>query len=173
MFIAPENGQDESTNISDDTWEKLSLMPQSSICEMAFSLDRYYNVEEIPILKESDILCKYYILDTGENISNDSPHYFGFDEQYWSIATRSEEFDIIKKPPFPCGFIDKIEWMLNYDDIFKQIAPYLANNTTLKERHEYLRKNGLFTYAIIVEGKASDLIELRKIGNIMYPQFYP
>jgi len=68
VFELPkENGVDSASN-SQKIWESLERLPSGTVAEMAFSLDKYYDVIEVPKLHGENLAISWYALDTGEQV---------------------------------------------------------------------------------------------------------
>lgn len=95
--------QREDNGAEHPVWEALERLPSGTVAEMAFSLDRYYEVTEVPVLPGEHLEISWYALDTGERERFAQPaagpvgdsgiitEPFGLSPDYWFYEIPGQE----------------------------------------------------------------------------------
>ncbi len=122
-------------------WEGLERLPSGTAAEMAFSLDSYYYLKEIPKLPGEHLVISWYALDTGEQLITDQEIYYppsplGINpHEYWKHIPeqpkKKEPFSsrlsnwlrgfnsyVSSQPPFPDGYLEKVAWLAERPKLF-------------------------------------------------------
>jgi hypothetical protein len=177
-------------------WEGLERLPSGTAAEMAFSLDNYYDLKEVPKLPGEHLVISWYALDTGEQLITDQENYYspkplGINpHEYWKHIPeqpkKKEKFSIrlsnwlrgfesyvSAQPPFPDSYIEKVAWLAERPELLYAVAPSVQSSIPIEQRYQYLKDHGLKTYGIVVHGPADELLELQNMPQLMEPQLGP
>jgi hypothetical protein len=181
-----------STARDAEFWQRLELLPPGTAAEMAFSLDRYYDIDKIPQFPGEDLTISWCALDTGERLGPDqnpggvvgAP--LGIDYYYWSYKTTDtmggESFpfgptDWLRGTtrtatihPLPQDYVDKIAWLSQHPAIFNAVAPDVQHEIPIQQRYQYLKEHGLKVYGIVVQGPVKELLALKNIPQLHDPE---
>lgn len=177
-------------------WEGLERLPSGTAAEMAFSLDNYYDLKEVPKLPGEHLVISWYALDTGEQLITDQENYYppsplGINpHEYWKHIPeqpkKKEKFSIplsnwqrgfesyvSSQPPFPDGYIEKVAWLAERPKLFYAVAPFVQSSIPIEQRYQYLKEHGLKTYGIVIHGPVDELLELQNMPQFIEPQLGP
>ena len=177
-------------------WEGLERLPSGTVAEMAFSLDQYYDLKEVPKLPGEHLAISWYTLDTGERLITDQENYYppsplGINPtEYWkhipeqpkkkekffirlSNWLRGFESYVSSQPPFPDGYLEKVAWLAERPKLFYAVAPFVQSSIPIENRYQYLKEHGLKTYGIVVHGPVDELLELQNMPQLQGPQLGP
>ncbi len=145
-------------------WKVLEGLPNETVAEAYISLNDVVDVEEIEkLMPNVDIV--WAAIDTGvedKNLSKDgdvvSPigYPIQLDQTYWSpfrdVASNEE------------AFIDILQFIVKHEELATEVSS--AKNLALSERIEYIEKNGVKTYAVVVTGPKQELLGLKDLSVI-------
>ncbi|MBU9710995.1 anti-sigma factor C-terminal domain-containing protein [Evansella tamaricis] len=169
--------------LTDETWEALSILPEGTVSEMAISFDSLYEIDDVyPILDGYDLNIAWYGIDTGveDQVKAEyaSPYLsansgiLGFHERgvfelmpgnSLSLETRGD--GDVRAEAFQNGlrFLSENE---------KQVTRYLWSinsiGATLSERYQFIQENGVKTYGVVVTGPTKELLRLQEVEEIQF-----
>ncbi|MCS0670563.1 anti-sigma factor [Cytobacillus firmus] len=185
-FSLPENpnsGKKLSAEGKPDVWASLEKIHEGTVAEMAFSTQSFMEPEELlNLLKPYDLEVLWMPLYTGEL----KEFQTGYDSGGNSIELTSiygltggreagEDYMSESKLALNEEFMEE-----NKKLMLQQMETLLKNESQsyyenflgldhLKERHQYLQKNGFTVYGAVVTGPVKELLKLKEEKQIRAP----
>ncbi|TYR80766.1 sigma-M negative effector [Priestia megaterium] len=164
------------TEWSNDTWKALEKLPEGTVSEIAISFDDTYTLNEVHTKLDSlltkDMRPSWYALDTGyeQRTAND--------DQPLLDLTSTFGFPYFLE----LSFYEKDGQQLNETDRVVKMMKLLAENERtvqqvrwmeksklkLKERYEFVKKNGVEVYGVVITGPTKELLTLKDDPSITY-----
>lgn len=188
-FSLPENpstGDKLETNSQPELWERLEMLPEGTVGELAFSTDAFMSPEELlEQLHQYDLDILWMPLYTGEFV-NYTPYTWGGDMiNYLRIhdiigltagRDHDEQFQGQSRMNILAG--DTLEeskqlMLKNMEELLEKNKSYyegLLGLGYLKEKHAYLKKEGFTVYGAVVTGPVKELLKLKDMPSIRAEQ---
>lgn len=160
-----------------ETWETLNILPEGTVSEMAISFDNLYKIDDIyEILSAYDLNIHWYAIDTGTESQNDSPYLsatsgimgiheasvFEFEKDGGSIQLRGEgekREEVFKKG---------LRLLKDNKKMVNRYIWSIEENGSLDEMYNYVNKNGVKTYGVVVSGPTKVLLKMQGNEHIIY-----
>ncbi|MFC7686361.1 anti sigma factor C-terminal domain-containing protein [Ureibacillus sp. GCM10028918] len=147
-------------------WRVLAGLPEETVVEAYISLDNLYQVEEVENEMENvDVTWAAIYTGMEETMlsaDGDVVSPIGYpvqpDETYWSPFRESASHEET--------FLDMLKGLQPYERIAEEVSAH--KNLELKERIEYIEKNGFETYGVVVTGPKSEVVSLRELDMVRY-----
>ncbi len=177
----PETGVKSDVISREQVWERLEMIHEGNVAQLAFSLTDYYTPEEVVTLLEPydlDILWMPLYMGelqsfsegswgtSGNNISLGKP---------WGLAgsrITDDQFQSGSMAPWLSketikeseqAMVDNMERMLTDR---KGLAETFLQTDFLQERYDYLKNEGFQVYGAVVTGPVKELLKLREVEEI-------
>ncbi|MGG0656604.1 anti sigma factor C-terminal domain-containing protein [Rummeliibacillus pycnus] len=160
-IVHPKNVNDVNENRE---WQVVNGLPKETVVEAYLSFDKLMSVKDVQ-KKLPNVDVVWAAVDTGveeKNLSKDgdvvSP--IGFptieDKTYWSPFNSDKSHETVFKE------------ILNNLQKHEETAVAVSNakNLDLAERIDYINKNGIKTYGVVVTGPAQEIAALEKVDFI-------
>lgn len=169
-------------------WEKLEKVHEGTVAEMAFSMDRYYSMEELLTLLEGyDIHVLWMPLNVGEE--NFARMYSGGGEEGSShyiptrglgigrVSTVDEEYrhsmTYVRPGLDGDGVVNMKEvYLYNLQMLVKEngIQNHLLNQGYLEKYYKWIQENDFQVYGAVVTGPVKELLQLKEIEGLRAAQ---
>ncbi|MGI6554621.1 MAG: anti-sigma factor [Bacillota bacterium] len=179
-FVHPEGGERSGV---DDTWGTLEILPAGTVSEMAVSFDKLYSLDEVyGIFSGYDVDLLWFPVDTGvETDQGNGPllsvvdnlmglpqfaHTLEYEPGSGGNFSLQDEGDSEKKE---AAFIRGLEFLLEHENWAKKAYRGREEELMLKERLDYVQKNGLKVYGAVITGPTKELLRLKGVKEIKYP----
>ncbi|MEQ8175689.1 MAG: anti-sigma factor [Syntrophomonadaceae bacterium] len=168
-------------------WEKLDKLPEGTVAEVYLSLDRNYSTDEIlKKFSDRDMQPVWFAVDTGFDNREEQHglervvgfpyepvwHYnemtFGQQsvaKQGWLIKGVSQSASSPMLESYGSAdlrnqnFLNTLNLLKDYEKMANRIAG--IGDLKIKERIEYLNKNGVGIYGVVVTGPTKEILKLR------------
>lgn len=147
-------------------WRVLAGLPEETVVEAYISLDNLYQVEEVENEMENvDVTWAAIYTGMEETMlsaDGDIVSPIGYpvqpDQTYWSPFRESTSHEET--------FLEMLKELKPYESIAEEVAAH--KNLELKERIEYIEKQGFETYGVVVTGPKSEIESLRELDMVRY-----
>ncbi|MBD8032362.1 MULTISPECIES: anti-sigma factor [Solibacillus] len=145
-------------------WEVLRGLPDETVVEAYISLHDLHTVDEIR-RSFANVDVVWAAVDTGveeKNLSKDgdvvSPigYPVQVDNTTWSPFRDAYSNEQV--------FIDILNYIVQYEDLATKVSSH--KNLKLQERIDYINKNGIKTYGVVVTGPKNEIEKLEDINLI-------
>ncbi|KAF0819055.1 Sigma-M negative effector [Bacillus sp. ZZV12-4809] len=180
----PNNGKKLSAEVNPGAWTSLEKVHEGTVAEMAFSTQSFMEPEELlNLLKPYDLEVLWMPLYTGELKEFKTGYGSGgnsieLTSIYGLTGGREAGEDYMSESRLTLTeeFIEE-----NKKLMLKQMESLLKSETQsyyenflgldhLKERHQYLKKNGFTVYGAVVTGPVKELLKLKEEKQIRSPR---
>ncbi|HHY73645.1 MAG TPA: hypothetical protein GX497_10585 [Bacillus bacterium] len=176
-FLHPHSGKQYNQEIVKDTWHTLDILPQGTVSEMALTFDNVYEIDKVyDILKDYDLAIVWYAIETGTEAKNDSP-YLGAGSGVWGIHERAI-FDFsesggsieIRGDGEKRGeaFKKGLRFLAEHKKLAKRYIWGIEENGKIEDMYNYVNKNGVKTYGVVVTGPTKELLRLEENKHIIF-----
>ncbi|MEN1938527.1 anti-sigma factor [Paenibacillus sp. 102] len=174
FFVHPKLKQtDHFKETSPKVWEALQKVHEGTVAELAISFDKAYTLQELePILysvfeaQEMPPIPVWYALDTGIETRNeeDSPLLnFGFpdfisrlDVEEKKLNTKEEEV------------LEMMRILSNHEKTVEKVTWQSKEELNMKKRYQYVKKNGVKVYGIVITGPSKELLKLKNSPHVRF-----
>lgn len=183
---------DTNDNTGDSEWTILEKLPEGTVSELYFSLDRLYETEELlKLLQSKNMTPVWFAVDTGPADNRSAaldPVGFPY-MPIWHHADRkqvsySEEkrgwfrkmvTSMSSSPQVQAygdgelrneNFRNTLYLLQEYKAIAKQAAPFMKLDETI----EYIEKHGVKLYGAVVTGPTKELLKLKQEPWVKAPR---
>jgi len=158
-----------SSPASEEVWKALTILPEGTVAEMAVSFDTTYSINEIKeIFKDYDLDIYWYAVYTGlednEDLNKRGDPLFAF-HGVWGFSDFHQNIDLNSQKKF----LDNMKFLAENEEIAKKLSRGNRNNLQLDRRNDYLQKNGIKVYGVVVTGPTKELLKLRELPTIQRP----
>ncbi|MED4015918.1 anti-sigma factor [Sutcliffiella cohnii] len=187
-FYLPEDPENEQPLDAPETynqWEKLEKVHEGTVAEMAFSMDRYYSMEELlTLLQDYDIHVLWMPLNVGEK-----------DYIRMSAGGNDGFINFVEAGGFGIGRVDIIDeesyrrsgsilrpskeaedykemYLANLQRLNEEngIENYLLNRGYVEKYYNWLIENDFQVYGAVVTGPVKELLKLRELEGLRAAQ---
>jgi len=155
---------------SKEVWKALTMLPEGTVAEMAVSFDTTYSITEIKeIFKDYDLDIYWYAVYTGLEDSGDffyreGDPLFAFDG-VWGFSDFNQHIDSNGQQ----HFLDSMQFLVENKETAAKLYRGNRANLQLDKRNDYLQKNGIKVYGVVVTGPSKELLKLRELHTIHHP----
>ncbi|SNS29225.1 Sigma factor regulator N-terminal [Anaerovirgula multivorans] len=183
-FVYPEISEeifDEGREIA--AWNTLEILPEGTVSELAVSFDKSYSLEEAyNIFGEYDLDLLWFAVDTGVETDLGRGEFIsvtggllGFPHFAHSLVYEPESpgnhsmkvyGDEDKKTT---AFIRGLEFLVENEAWAQKAYRGNRNHLMLQERLDYVTKNGVKIYGVVVTGPTKELLSLKEVEEIRFP----
>ncbi|HEK9099737.1 TPA: anti-sigma factor [Bacillus pseudomycoides] len=175
FFVHPKTQQIE--HLKENTkkvWEALQKVPDGTVAELAISFDKAYTLQELePILysvfeaQEIPPTPVWYALDTGleakkeEDLRLSSFEVFGFpkDLHFHNLETKQLKTTEEK-------VIEMMRILSQHKETVKRVARRSSEELNLQKQYQYVKKNGVKVYGIVITGPTKELVKLQNSPHV-------
>lgn len=183
--IDPHTGRKLEGNTWPNVWETLTMLPEGTVGELAFSTTSFMEAEQlIEALDKYDLHVLWMPLYTGEFVDYDPYGWFkGGDKSLMvphfglsggndrnenfhelSIITRLDKESLIESEQL---MLKNMEELLNKSTSYYEQFLGLGH---LKQKYQYLNENGFTVYGAVVTGPVKELLKLQEVSFIQGEQ---
>ncbi|EEL51806.1 MULTISPECIES: anti-sigma factor [Bacillus cereus group] len=174
FFAHPKLKQtDHFKETSPKVWEALQKVHEGTVAELAISFDKAYTLQELePILysvfeaQEMPPTPVWYALDTGvEGVNEDDfplsnfgfPDFIGrLDVEEKKLKTKEDEV------------LEMMRILSNHEETVEKVTWLSKQELNMKKRYEYVKKNGVKVYGIVITGPSKELLKLQNSPHVRY-----
>ena len=145
-------------------WKKLEILGEGTVVEAFISLDKFYETEEIlQKFKDKELSLLWFAVDTGADaIVEDRPNFMtyslGFPTNVPVIHGEDIEFYSSGKLRNE-NFITTLGLLKKYESIADTLV--LNSKLDLQRRLDYVNKNGVKIYGVVVTGPSKEILKLK------------
>lgn len=168
-------------------WAILEKLPEGTVAEVYLSLDRKYSTDEIlKKFSDKDMQPVWFVVDTGfdnweEQRGSETVIGFPYDPVWHENEMTIRQGSIIKQGWFTQGvssmasspmlesygsadlrnqnFLNTLNLLKDYEKMAYKIAG--KGDLKIKERIDYLNKNGIGIYGVVVTGPTKEILRLK------------
>lgn len=159
-FVHPN----DPTISNNDIKTTLQNLPNGTVSEMFISLDSIYEEEEVKrLFDDIDLDILWYAVDTGfENEFNGKAFYspIGYPAKSGNINSSFND-----KRRNQEQFLDVLDTLNEYEDWTEEIA---INELNIKGKRNYIQKNGIGIYGVVVTGPTKELLKVNDIKAVTF-----
>lgn len=160
-----------------ETWNALDMLPEGTVSEVAISFDDFYTIDEVyQMLNDYSIDIVWYAIDTGMEGKRDSvftgTRVWGIHEYAFESLLEEEKSSLI--PERASGhlrekaFKNGLQFLAEHKKLAKRVVWYLEEHGTLEEMIDYVDKNGVKSYGVVVTGPTKELLKLKDNKHVQY-----
>lgn len=170
-FVHPDYHEKLEDDIQKEYWEVLEKLPEGTVTELAISFTHTLTLEEVneevnkEALNEDLYDITWYALDTGYEYQSKTDDPFLIREQIFGFPSNIELYPSREEYSDETLEEDAIKMMKLLKDHQKWVEPFYNSGENqeikLNERYEYVKKNGIKTYGIVLTGPTKELLKLK------------
>lgn len=158
------------------TWEALKTLPEGTVSELALSFDDLYDIGDVQdFLRKYDLHIPWYAINTGIEgqagtyLSNDTGILGIYDRPTFDVSKDSVHYKIRGNgEEIGEEFKKGLGFLAENEKMAKQFLWNIDENTDLEEMYNYINKNGIKTYGVVVTGPTKELLKLKENEHIHY-----
>ncbi len=145
-------------------WKVLRGLPDETVVEAYISLDELKSVDELKeLFSNVDILwAAVYTGVEATNLSEAGNVVSPLGYPVWRDTTTWSPFKTDKKNEEV--FIEMLDFLEEHEELATAVSS--AKNLALKERTNYIKKNGIEVYGIVVTGPKNEIVALEQLSVI-------
>ena len=175
-FVYPtpnSTGIDPSVQVSspsEKVWKALTILPEGTVAEMAVSFDTTYSIDDLKeVFRNYDLDICWYAVYTGVEDSGDFPYEKGYSLSafggVWGFSSIRQNDDLNGQK----YFLDNMQFLAENQATAEKF--YRGNHADLQldKRNDYVQKNGIKVYGVVVTGPTKELLKLRELPAIHHP----
>ncbi|MGM7636075.1 anti sigma factor C-terminal domain-containing protein [Bacillus sp. Hm123] len=177
-FVHPDYHEKLEDDIQKEYWEVLEKLPEGTVTELAISFTHTLTLEEVykeinkEALNEDLYDINWYALDTGYEYQKKTDDSFLIREQIFGFPSNIELYPSREEYSDETLEADAVKMMKLLKDHQKWVEPFYNNGENqeikLNERYEYVKKNGVKTYGIVITGPTKELLKLKDSSFISF-----
>ncbi|WP_100403230.1 anti-sigma factor [Bacillus sp. FJAT-42315] len=170
-FVHPDYHEKLEDDIQKEYWEVLEKLPEGTVTELAISFTHTLTVEEVykeinkEALNEDLYDITWYALDTGYEYKRKTDDPFLIREQIFGFPSNIELYPNREEYSDETLEEDVVKMMKLLKDHQKWVEPFYNSGENqeikLNERYEYVKKNSVKTYGIVITGPTKELLKLK------------
>lgn len=176
----PESGEMELNpiHITDEIWRALEVLPEGTVAEMSVSFTSTYLLDEVKALfADYDVDVTWYAVSTGLEAN---PHYpedrqrpLAAFQGVWGLPESSHNrlggIDLDDSSQQQEYFLKSMEFLVQNENIARRIFRGEPENLQVSKRYQYIEKNGIHVYGVVVTGPTQELLKLKELEVIHSP----
>ncbi|WP_066061789.1 anti-sigma factor [Neobacillus soli] len=171
-FANPSLKDDADLNHwNDEFWNALNKLPEGTVSEVALSFDKPYTINEMDGILSKVFLDEHkmpiwYAVDTGE--SNQEDPYLGAGQvlgfrSLFSLDQETESKNYTKEQR-----VKKLIQLLAENEETVQSMEITSRELSLKTRYQYIKKNGVKVYGVVLTGPTKEFLQLKDMEQIKF-----
>jgi len=175
-FVYPiqnSTGIDQPTQVSspsEQVWKTLTILPEGTVAEMAVSFGTTYSIDETKeLFKDYDLDICWYAVYTGLEDSGDFFYKEGDPLSafggVWGFSDFNQDHELNGQK----HFLDSMQFLVENKETAEKLYRGNRANLQLDKRNDYVQKNGIKVYGIVVTGPTKELLKLRELPTIQHP----
>lgn len=165
------------TDNDEEVIKELEKLPEHVNVKANISFSKDLDMSQVLELMKSNDIDIYWVAIRGCNVDLQRFPHIGMVPGGTGILLPKDKFDADKYPYLDLGwieeknigkkeledhFINMLEYMSDNEEFGKTDILFKNSNMYYKEVLDYINKNGVMSYGIVVSGKPKDILELRK-----------
>ncbi|PEI93466.1 sigma-M negative effector [Bacillus pseudomycoides] len=175
FFVHPktkqiEHFQEESKKV----WETLQKVPDGTVAELAISFDKPYTLQELePLLysvfeaQEMPPTPVWYALDTGlEAASDDHPRLSSFEVFGFPKDLHLHDLETKQLKTTEEQVIEMMRILSQHEETVQRVAQRSNGELNLQKQYQYVKKNGVKVYGIVITGPSKELVKLQNSPHV-------
>ncbi|WP_203362091.1 anti-sigma factor [Bacillus sp. REN10] len=177
-FVHPDYQEKLEDDIQKEYWRVLEKLPEGTVTELAISFKHMLTLEEVykeinkEALNEDLYDITWYALDTGYEYQRKTDDPFLIREQIFGFASNIELYPSREEYSDETLEEDAVKMMKLLKEHQKWVEPFYNGGENqeikLNERYEYVKKNGVKTYGIVITGPTKELLKLKNSPFITF-----
>lgn len=174
-FVHPNSGeQTELQELSKETWHALEKLPEGTVSELAISFDQPYSLKDAEFIlwdtfgaQENSPRAVWYALHTGYEKEADALYLSNF--ELFGFPYRIIGLNMEKGPDsLEEQVIKMMEILSQNSETVREIGWFGTEDPQLAKRYEYVKKNGVKVYGVVVTGPTKELLKLQNSKSIRF-----
>ncbi|PKM82152.1 MAG: hypothetical protein CVU89_05755 [Firmicutes bacterium HGW-Firmicutes-14] len=172
---------DGLAGFSKETWQAMESLPEGTVAELGVSFRQNFSMEQVySLLDDYDLDITWFAVSTGQEgtggQANDIRAPLAPFDGAWGFANMSrnllskfnplEDEDTAAREKY---FMDSMKFLVNNEKLAKKLYRGDPKTLHLSERYQYLKKNGIKVYGVVVTGPSKELLRLRELESVHSP----
>ncbi|MEJ8546855.1 anti-sigma factor [Brevibacillus borstelensis] len=175
LFPLQAKLQEDTSFRSDPAWKTLEMLPEGTVSQLAISFNRFMSLEELyAFLSPYDLDLTWQAVDTGQEARDEDARdgvvllsagdVWGFSEYALDYGPGPIQVngEVDRRTR---AYVEEMKYLAGQERLSKAIGKsliYSRSGVKIEERYQYLEKNGIRTYGIVVTGPTKELLKLKQ-----------
>lgn len=175
-FVHPDMGsEDPLEDVSNETWNTLEKLPEGTVSELAISFDKPYTVKDADWIlwdtfgtSEMTPLTTWYALHTGYEKEEELPYLSNFQLIGFPRYLNGTEMEVQNEKLLEEQVETMMKTLADHKDVLHDLPWYSDKPPYFSQRYEYIKKNGVEIYGVVVTGPTKELLKLKDSPHIRF-----